>query len=173
MLWLKFVCPILVLCIIWIWNRYRREKRKREERERIVPCLEFCVLSDDIRDELGVDREILEKLESTTKVYRIMLGNKTMALALFSWPSSLWRFRVDRGEEESLGAHSHIHWITVLDNEYLERLIDNIISDTRRISAGITIDLGDPELKELFKQKFEFEDFGTYMKLDYDNRSRL
>ena len=174
---LKFVCPIIVLCIIWIWNRMRRERKLKEEKKRVVPCLEFCILDEKVRKELIelVSAEVLGKLESTTKVYRIMLGEKIIAVALFSWPSSLWHFREERGEETSLGAYSHLHWFWVSEEYrlkgYLDKFMDNVIADTHRISAGLTIDLEDPELKELFRKKYEFTDCGNYMKLEYGNWS--
>ena len=172
---LKFVCPVIVLSVVWIWDRMRRKKRMREKKEVESPYLEFSALDDKVREDLSglVRDDVLDKLDSNTKVYRIMLKDQTIALALFSWPSSLWHFRVERGEEIDLGAYSHIHWLWVSEGYrkggYLYKLMDNIISDTHRISAGLTIDLKDPELKSVFKRKFEFEDAGEYMKLGYGN----
>ena len=47
--------------------------------------------------------------------------------------------------------------------------MDMVISDTHRISSGITIDVKDPIHKDIFKRKFEFKDKGNYMILEYDN----
>ena len=181
MLWLKFICPVIVLCVVWIWNKKRAErKRMLEEAEKaVVPHYEFGVLDKVTKEKIsklpGI-KPILENLGmggGMVKVYQVVLEEDTIAAILFSWPSSLWRFREEREETETLGSYSHIHWVEVLpeyrEKGHLYRLMDMVISDTHRISSGITIDVKDPIHKDIFKRKFEFKDKGNYMILEYDN----
>ena len=181
-LWLKFVCPVVVLCIVWIWNRKRAEKRRlREAEKRVVPHYEFGVLDNVTKEKISVlpgIKSVLENLKiggGMVKVYQVVLGEETIAAILFSWPSSLWQFRVEREEEETLGSFSHIYWVEVKESErgkgHLHHLLDMVISDTHRISSGITFDVEDPILKEVFRRKFEFTKKNDYMILSYDNWS--
>ena len=123
-LWLKFICPVIVLCIMWIWNRKRAEKRMlREAEKKVVPHYEFGVLDNVTKEKISVLPGIKSVLESLkigggmVKVYQVVLGDETIAAILFSWPSSLWQFRVEREEEETLGSFSHIHWVEVKESE--------------------------------------------------------
>lgn len=180
-LWLKFVCPIIVLCVVWLWNKKRAEKRLLKEA--IIPHYEFGVLDDVTKERIsslpGI-KPVLDNLGiegNMVKVYQVVLGEETVAAILFSWPSSLWRFREEREETETLGSYSHVHWVEVLEGYrnkgHLYRLMDMVISDTHRISGGITIDVEDPMLKIMFRRKFEFNDCGKYMKIDYGNWGRF
>lgn len=181
-LWLKFICPVIVLCIVWIWNKKRAEERRlKESKKKAVPHYEFGVLDKVTKEKIsklpGI-KPILENLGmggGMVKVYQVVLEEDTIAAILFSWPSSLWRFREEREEAETLGSYSHIHWVEVLpeyrEKGYLYRLMDIVISDTHRISSGITIDVKDLIHKDIFKRKFEFKDKGNYMILEYDNWS--
>ena len=182
LLWLKFVCPVIVLCFVWIWNRKRAERKRLEDaiKNVVVPHYEFGVLDDKIRENISVlpgVKSILEdlKCDGVIKVCQVILGGETIAVILYSWPSSLWRFRESREETETLGSYSHIYWVEVKERErgksHLHRLIDLVISDTHRISSGITIDVRDPLLKDMFKRRFEFKDMNDYMILSYDNWS--
>jgi len=177
-MWLKFICPILILIALWILNRRRLLKRS-VIKKKIVPHYEFSVLDVDTRKKLlvlpGIE-PILEKLDDTVKVYQVVEEGEVIAAILFSWPSSLWRFREERRETETLCSYSHIHYVGVLEshrgNGHLNRLLDMVISDTHRISGGITIDIEDPEIKGLFIRKFEFKDIGNNkLVLSYDNWS--
>ena len=180
---LKFICPIIVLCVVWIWNRKRAARRMLEEAEKVkVPHYEFGVLDNVTKEKISVlpgIKPVLENLGmggNMVKVYQVVLGDETIAAILFSWPSSLWQFRVEREEEETLGSFSHIHWVEVKESErgkgHLTRLLDMVISDTHRISGGITIDIEDPEIKGLFRRKFEFKDMGNNkLILSYDDWS--
>ena len=178
-LWLKFVCPILILTVLWVWNRKRYQKLVVEEKK-VIPHYEFGVLDNVTKEKISVLPGIKTTLEnlkiegSMVKVYQVGMGEETIAAILFSWPSSLWQFRVERGETETLGSYSHIHWVEVLESHrgegHLSRLLDMVISDTHRISGGITIDIEDPEIKGLFRRKFEFKDMGNNkLVLSYDN----
>jgi hypothetical protein len=46
-----------------------------------------------------------------------------------------------------------------------------VISDTHRISSGLTFDVEDPVLKEVFRKKFEFKKKNDHLILDYGNWS--
>ena len=181
-LWLKFICPILILTALWVWNRKKYEKKMLEEaKKKLVPHYEFGVLDNVTKEKISVLPGIKTALEnlkiegSMVKVYQVGIGEETIAAILFSWPSSLWQFRVERGEEETLGSYSHIHWVEVKESErgkgHLHHLLDMVISDTHRISSGITFDVEDPILKEVFRRKFEFTKKNNYMMLSYDNWS--
>ena len=163
-LWLKFICPILILIALWFWNRRRRSIKER----RIVPYYEFGMLDEVTRKRLSVlpgISTVLGGLGNTVKVYQVVEDEEVIAAVLFSCPSSLWRFREERGETETLGSYSHIHWVEVLESHrgkgHLSRLLDMVISDTHRISGGITIDIEDSEIKGLFRRKFEFKEIGN------------
>ena len=177
-LWLKFICPILILIALWVWNRRWRNQRLVMEKM-VVPHYEFGMLDEGTRKRLSVlpgISTVLGGLGNTVKVYQVVEDEEVIAAILFSWPSSLWHFREERGETETLGSYSHIHWVEVLEshrrNGHLCRLLDMVISDTHRISGGITIDIEDPEIKGLFKRKFEFKDMGNNkLVLSYDNWS--
>ena len=179
---LKFICPIIVLCIVWIWNRKRAAIRMLEEAEKIVtPHYEFGVLDNVTKEKISVlpgIKPVLENLGmegNMVRVYQVVMGENTVTAILFSWPSSLWKFREEREESTTLGSYSHIHYVEVLEDYrkqgHFYRLMDMVISDTHRISSGITIDIEDPILKDIFRKSFEFKDCGTYMILDYDNWS--
>ena len=182
-LWLKFICPVVVLCVVWIWNRKRAERKKllEEAKKKAVPHYEFGVLDNETKEKISVLPGIKSALENLrigggmVKVYQVVLGEETIAAILFSWPSSLWQFRVERGEEGTLGSYSHIHYVEVKESErgkgHLHHLLDMVISDTHRISSGITFDVEDPILKEVFRRKFEFTKKNDYMILSYDNWS--
>jgi hypothetical protein len=172
-LWLKFVCPILILIVLWVWNR-----RRREEKEIVVPHYEFGVLDARTKEKLSIlpgIKSVLGKLDYTVRVYQVVENGEVIAAILFSWPSSLWRFRKERGEIETLGSYSHIHWVEVKESErgkgHLHHLLDMVISDTHRISSGITFDVEDPILKEVFRRKFEFTKKNDLMILSYDDWS--
>ena len=77
MLWLKFICPVVVLCIVWIWNRKRAEKRRlREAEKRVVPHYEFGVLDNVTKEKISVlpgIKSVLENLKiggGMVKVYQ-------------------------------------------------------------------------------------------------------
>ena len=145
----------------------------------VVPHYEFGMLDEGTKEKISVlpgIGTVLEGLGNTVKVYQVVEDEKVIAAILFSWPSSLWRFREERGETETLGSYSHIYWVEVLElhrgKGHLSRLLDMVISDTHRISEGITIDIEDPEIKGLFRRKFEFKDMGNNkLVLSYDNWS--
>ncbi len=167
---LKLVVPILLIGILWYWNKRVRERREIKEASKIItPHYEFETLTNKLRKEIG---PVILDLDDSVKVYRIAMEDNTIAVILFSTPSSLWKFRVGRGEEKDLGAYSHIHYVEVSEpyrkRGYFYKLMDLVISDTHRISSGITIDTEDPELRGLLKRKFDFIDCGTFMKLDYE-----
>ena len=180
MIWLKFVCPVIILCVIWWWNK-DRAKKKRETSKAVVPHYEFGILDNETKEKISVLPGIKSVLENLgmgggmVKVYQVRMGEETIAAVLFSEPSSLWQFRVERGEEDTLGSYSHIHWVEVKESErgkgHLHRLLDMVISDTHRISSGITFDVIDPILKDVFRRKFEFKNKNDYMILDYGNWS--
>lgn len=181
-LWLKFICPILILVALWVWNWKRAEKRRlREAEKKVVPHYEFGVLDNVTREKILTLPGIKPVLESLgmggemVKVYQVGIGEETIAAILFSWPSSLWRFREDQGEADTLGSYSHIHYVEVLPEYrgqgYFYKLMDMVISDTHRISSGVTVDIEDQDKKEVFRKSFEFEDKGKYMILRYDNWS--
>jgi hypothetical protein len=176
-LWLKFVCPILILIALWVWNRRRRYQRSVMEKK-VVPHYEFGVLDEETRKRLSVlpgISTVLGKLGDTVKVYQVVEDGEVIAAILFSWPSSLWQFREERGETETLGSYSHIHWVEVKESErgkgHLHHLLDLVISDTHRISSGLTFDVEDPVLKEVFRKKFEFKKKNDHLILDYGNWS--
>ena len=178
---LKFICPILILIALLVWNHRKKYQRLVIEKK-VVPHYEFGVLDNVTKEKISVLPGIKTALEnlkiegSMVKVYQVVEDEEVIAVVLFSWPSSLWHFREERGETETLGSYSHIHWVEVLEshrkNGHLGRLLDMVISDTHRISGGITIDIEDPEIKGLFRRKFEFKDMGNNkLVLSYDNWS--
>lgn len=170
---LNLIVPILIVGIswyflwyLWHWNKRKHELEVLEDVSKaIIPHYIFGTLKD-IRD-----KGIGEGLKDSVKAYRVVMEEDIVAIILFSTPSGLWEFRTRRGEEKELGSYSHIHYINVLEpyrkRGYFYKLMDLVISDTCRISSGITIDVSNPLLRELLKKKFEFVDCGTYMKLDY------
>ena len=172
MIWLKFVCPILVLCIVWWWNRRKRVEKKQDDGK---PYFEFGTSELEV---LVKEFPLLEGLESMSyRFYKVMEGKEIVGIILYNWPSSLWSFRQKREEEIELGSYSHIHYIQVLEGSrgkgYLTQLLDHVFSETHRISSGITIDVVDPVLRDVLMKKFEFKDYGTYLRIDYDNWSRF
>ena len=51
---LKFICPIIVLCVVWIWNRKRAERRMLEEAEKVkIPHYEFGVLDNVTKEKIS------------------------------------------------------------------------------------------------------------------------
>jgi len=175
MLWLKFICPVIVLCIVWLWNRKRQRTKFLEELRNhieepsyymfsgvMTPDLGNFILSSDLEGLKDVIRyEIRDVWDDAIKVYRVMKGETLIAAIIFAWPSGLWTFRQKRGET-SLGAYSHIFGVEVSEryrmSGYFYKLMDLVISDTYRISSGITIDLPkNSEIVKLFEKKFEFK----------------
>jgi hypothetical protein len=73
---LKFVCPILILTFLWVWNRKRSEKR--ETKKKLVPHYEFGVLDNVTKEKISVLPGIKTTLEnlkiegSMVKVYQVV-----------------------------------------------------------------------------------------------------
>ena len=185
MIILKLVMPFVIVYILYRLNKKRLEERlENEVEEKPIPAYVFGALTEDTKKKL--ERSGLENIEETLtrlqeivepvfiNVYSVIQDEKIIATIIFSNQSGLWRFRQGRGEEGTLGSYSHIHYLYVVPEHrgegHFYKLLDMVISDTHRISSGITADVQD-ELKDLFKKKFEFSDCGTYMILRYDNWS--
>lgn len=175
-MWLKLIGPIIIVGLIWWWNRRIRLGIGKQALKPKKKTLHFEFGTQDL-ETLKTEFPPLNDFQGLKtgqyRFYKVMEDEKIIGILLYNWPSSLWTFREGRNEEISLGSYSHIHYVEVLEEYrkrgYLTNLLDLVFSETHRISSGITIDVVDPELKEILRKKFEFKDCGSYMRLNYDN----
>lgn len=168
MIILKFVCPFIVLSLLLVWNRIIRIKKVKRRQKESIPRYEFGNITGESVKKLKNFPCMLSKIraletlhlqnskQGTDRVCKIILGEKIIAVILYTWPSYL-----------STATHTYIHYVEVLDGYrnrgYLRCLINLVISETRGISSGLRICVEDPVQKRIFTKKLGFEDHETYL----------
>ena len=168
---LKMIMPFVVIGILFYINWRIKQRKEEEEESKKITYEHGTYYKNLVPPEFNytLSKVPEDVKEDNLKVFMVKKGKTIIAITLYSWPSGLWEFRKKRGELDTLNSYAHLFSLEVRKGfrgkGLMERMMDEVISETHRISSGLTMDTED----EFLGKRYEFKN-GI---LSYENWGRL